>query len=813
MVRFIFSLAFLLGAAAVAWMAAIFIGADALALTVTLVIAGVFVLGSLELWYFRRATASLSSALDQLSAPLEQLPSWLQQVAPALRNSVQARIEGERVALPAPVLSPYLVGLLVMLGLLGTFVGMVETLQGAVTALQGNNELQAIRAGLAAPIQGLGLAFGTSVAGVAASAMLGLMSTLSRRERILETRRLDQCVNTHLRHFSLNHSRQQTYRALQQQADTLPAVAERLDSLALSLERMAERMGQQLLANQQGLNKSVQELFGELANSVAENLSSSVQQSNEAIAKSSQQAVASLQPIMQQALQDIDASLSANSEATGHYLREQAQNSFEQLQQSSRETLDQLQASSSASQAALLQTNQRSQEQISAANTQQLQLINQRFEDTAAAVAKAWEQGLGSQQQANQNLLQHNRESLTAFSEAFEQLGRGILNDFGQASEAWLAQQQRGESERLRQWQTNFSSDQERAAAQLHEARQQLNQQLQQHTAAQQQANTQLLQQFENLASSVAGQWRDSAAEQQQQQQQLADCLSQTTESINGAWQQNASQMVAQITAAVSSAEQLLNNRIDSEQQYLQEHRQRMDGLSSVLAEQLQQLRQEEQGRADHAVARLGQLEQAVAAHLAELGQALEAPMARLIETASAAPRAAAEVIEHLRAEISKNIERDNGLLSERRDILFELNRLSQAITDTAGGQQQAIETLVAASGDKLETIAELFAQQVSDESSKLSDMAALFAGSSADMSALGEAFGVAVDIFAQANGQMLDKLGKIETALVQSSSRSDEQLGYYVAQAREIIDQSVLSQQQMLDGLAQLRDAERAGV
>ena len=69
------------------------------------------------------------------------------------RSSVEPVVKVCPLALPAPVLTPYLVGLLVMLGLLGTFVGMVETLQGAVIALEGTTELQAIRAGLAAPIK------------------------------------------------------------------------------------------------------------------------------------------------------------------------------------------------------------------------------------------------------------------------------------------------------------------------------------------------------------------------------------------------------------------------------------------------------------------------------------------------------------------------------------------------------------------------------------------------------------------------------------------------------------------------------------
>ena len=52
------------------------------------------------------------------------------QLHPSLRNAVRLRIEGERVGLPGPALTPYLAGLLVLLGMLGTFLGMVVTLNG-----------------------------------------------------------------------------------------------------------------------------------------------------------------------------------------------------------------------------------------------------------------------------------------------------------------------------------------------------------------------------------------------------------------------------------------------------------------------------------------------------------------------------------------------------------------------------------------------------------------------------------------------------------------------------------------------------------
>ena len=51
--------------------------------------------------------------------------------------------------------------------------------------------------------------------------------------------------------------------------------------------------------------------------------------------------------------------------------------------------------------------------------------------------------------------------------------------------------------------------------------------------------------------------------------------------------------------------------------------------------------------------------------------------------------------------------------------------------------------------------------------------------------------------------------IGRFEQSLDQSSSRSDEQMGYYVAQAREIIDQSMLSQREIIDELRRLGSTE----
>ena len=77
----------------------------------------------------------------------------------------------------------YLVGLLVFLGLLGTFWGLLETIQsvgGAIDAIDTNaannvTMFSDLKAGLAAPLKGMGTAFSSSLLGLAGSLVLGFL--------------------------------------------------------------------------------------------------------------------------------------------------------------------------------------------------------------------------------------------------------------------------------------------------------------------------------------------------------------------------------------------------------------------------------------------------------------------------------------------------------------------------------------------------------------------------------------------------------------------------------------------------------------
>ena len=69
-----------------------------------------------------------------------------------------------------------------------------------------------------------------------------------------------------------------------------------------------------------------------------------------------------------------------------------------------------------------------------------------------------------------------------------------------------------------------------------------------------------------------------------------------------------------------------------------------------------------------------------------------------------------------------------------------------------------------------------------------------------------GEAFGAGVQPFQASNEKLVDTLQRIEASLERSTARSDEQLAYYVAQAREVIDLSITSQQGLVENLQQLQ-------
>lgn len=302
MINRFFWVAFALGLVAVIWIAFGFAGSNWMAFTMTLVIAGTYLVGAQELRQHRAHSAQLHAALNALASDGPVAPSplaaLLEAVPPALRSAVRQRIEAGRGSLPGPALTPYLVGLLVMLGMLGTFLGMVVTFKGAVFALEGSTDLAAIRAALAEPIRGLGLSFGTSVAGVAASAMLGLMSAITRRERLDVSRLLDLRAAGELRTFTLAYQQGETMHAVQVQSAALPAIVERLDALMERIEQRSRQQDERLLDAQKHFHANAAAAYSGLAKDVGASL-------HEALTGAAKATGDSIRPVIETAMAGI----------------------------------------------------------------------------------------------------------------------------------------------------------------------------------------------------------------------------------------------------------------------------------------------------------------------------------------------------------------------------------------------------------------------------------------------------------------------------------------------------------------------------
>jgi predicted transcriptional regulator len=595
--RILFIVALVLGAIAIVWMGSVFIASDIQAFIVIVTIGIAYGIGILELIQYRYATLTLHRALSKIQDKIENINEWLDNLDVSLRTPVRMRIEGERTGLPTPVLTPYLVGLLVMLGLLGTFVGMVDTLKGAVTALEGTTEIQAIRNGLATPIKGLSLAFGTSVAGVAASAMLGLMSTLCRRDRIMETRLLDTRVATEFKNFSLPHQQQDTFIALQYQTKALPELADKLSSVVDKLDSLGGRLAE----NQEQFHSTVRTIYSDFSASMDKSY-------RESLVGSIQLAAETMKPMLQEAIEEITVETNTLHQQTVH------------------------------------------------ATTEEMKALSDSFISISQEVARTWQSGLEAHRKTADELANKMDRSFESFKDHFEHMATSLLSSVAREINDSIDQQKNLDENRLRLWTDSLEQSQ-----------------------------------------------KDTSAH-------LADIFS--------------------------------------------EHGNILDVLKSELAS----LREDETQRIRNAA------------------------------------------------------ERDNQMLEGQLGMVKELDSLSKTLTVTVKKQSEGIEQLVHSAEHMFAEISNRFSENVNKETSHFVDVADRIAVSAVEMAGWGDTFGTAVNTFIQSNNTLIEKLDHIEEALEKVTGRSDDQLAYYVAQAREIIDQCMLSQKEFFEQLHQLRPENEMG-
>ena len=676
---------FILGLAVVCWIGAGYVGSNHLALLVTLLIAAGYVVGGLELLRYRQATSALERSVTGLAAPPSSLEEWLGPLHPSLRNATRLRIEGPRVALPGPALTPYLVGLLVLLGMLGTLLGMMAMLRGTGLALETATDLQAIRDSLAAPVKGLGFAFGTSIAGVATSAMLGLLSALCRRERLRVVQLLDMKIATHLRVHSQAHQREQTFKLLQQQTGLMPALIDRLQSMMATVEQQSLAASERQDASQHAFHQRTETVYTELAASVQQSLQDSVTESAKAASEA-------LKPVMENTMASVAREASALHDTVTQAVQQQLQalvSGFETSTSNVADLWKQALAGQQQSNQSLTQDLRGALEQFNASfeqrSTSLLEGVSMRLDATAGNVADAWTQALSRQQELNSTLATQNQDALAEASATFEQHAAALLRNVDQSQAQLQTALAAHDQQRLGAWTASLTA----------------------------------------MSSAMREDWAQAGAEATTRQQQICDTLARTASEISAGTQAHASETIAEIS--------------------------------------------------------------------------------RLMHTAAEAPKAAAEVIAELRQQLSDSMVRDTALLEERIQLMGTLETLLSAVNHASTEQRTAIDALVATTAGLLDRVGTRFTDHIESETGKLGAVAAQVSVGAVEVASLGEAFSSAVHVFGDSNDRLATRLQGIEDALEKSLIRSDEQLAYYVAQAREVIDLSMLAQKQILEDMQQL--------
>ncbi|CAJ4076985.1 Methyl-accepting chemotaxis protein [Burkholderia pseudomallei] len=841
---------FFAGLAAVCWIGAGYAVSNPVALAVTLVIAAGYLAGALELRRYRQATSTLAQAVAALSEPPAALGAWLERLHPSLRHAVRVRVEGERVALPGPALTPYLVGLLVLLGMLGTLIGMVMTLRGTGAALESSTDLQAIRASLAAPVKGLGFAFGTSIAGVATSAMLGLLSALCRRERLDAAQALDAKIATTLRVHSHAHQRDETFRLLQRQADLMPTLVERLQAMMHSLEQQSAASAERQIAGQQAFLGKAEETYARLASSVGQSLTDSV-------AESARVAGSALQPVMETTMAGLARETAALHDALTQAVQRQLDGLSAGFETTAahvadvwRHALADHQRSSDALAQRLHGSIDRIVESFDRRSADLLDGVRARLDATASSVSDAWRGALAQQEQANEAHAERNRQALETAAATFERHSAALLRAIGESHSALQATLESRDEQRLATWTDSLSSiaaklgtewaqtsaqaanrQQTICDALAHTARDLSAQAtaFEQHTAAllrtMSESHSALQATLESrdeqrlatwtdslgsIAAKLDTEWAQTSAQMANRQQAICDALAHTARDLSAqatAFEQH----TAALLRAMSESHSALQATLEShDEQRLATWTDSLGSIAAKLGTEWAQTSAQAASRQQAIYDALAHTARDLSAHTQAHASATIAEISQLVQAASEAPRVAAEVVAELRQKLSDSMVRDTAMLEERNRMLATLETLLDAVNHASSEQRAAVDALVATSSALLQRVGTQFTDEVGTQTDRLGGVAAQITGSAVEIASLGDALGAAVQSFGESNDKLVAHLQRIEAALDKSLARSDEQLAYYVAQAREVIDLSMMSQKQIIEELQRV-GGERA--
>ncbi|CAJ6960177.1 Methyl-accepting chemotaxis protein [Burkholderia pseudomallei] len=396
--------------------------------------------------------------------------------------------------------------------------------------------------------------------------------------------------------------------------------------------------------------------------------------------------------------------------------------------------------------------------------------VRARLDATASSVSDAWRGALAQQEQANEAHAERNRQALETAAATFERHSAALLRTMSESHSALQATLESRDEQRLATWTDSLGS----------------------------------------IAAKLGTEWAQTSAQAANRQQAICDALAHTARDLSAqatAFEQHTAALLRAMSESHSALQATLESR---DEQRLATWTDSLGSIAAKLGTEWEQTSAQAANRQQTIYDALAHTARDLSAHTQAHASATIAEISRLVQAASEAPRVAAEVVAELRQKLSDSMVRDTAMLEERNRMLATLETLLDAVNHASSEQRAAVDALVATSSALLQRVGTQFTDEVGTQTDRLGGVAAQITGSAVEIASLGDALGAAVQSFGESNDKLVAHLQRIEAALDKSLARSDEQLAYYVAQAREVIDLSMMSQKQIIEELQRV-GGERA--
>ena len=314
------------------------------------------------------------------------------------------------------------------------------------------------------------------------------------------------------------------------------------------------------------------------------------------------------------------------------------------------------------------------------------------------------------------------------------------------------------------------------------------------------------------MAATLRQEWQQAGADAASRQQQICEALADTARQISDQSRAHASDTLAEINRLVDAAAEapaavaLQSDLVARDEARLDAWTGSLAGMAAALREEWQQTGAATASRQQEICDALAQAARDISEHTHTHASATIAEIERL---AQPRPRRRARRRRGHRRTASEAVRQ----LGPRQRHAGRARPPARHARDPAGRRQPRLHratrrrgrALVGTTSELMDRVGAQFSERVESETGKLAEISAQVTGSAVEVASLGEAFGAAVQLFSASNDKLATQLERIEAALDKSIARGDEQLSYYVSQAREVVDLSLMSQKQIIEDLQHL--------